>query len=100
MQRCLRATVVGLLFAGLCVSPVGARAALAQGRATTADLAGLVVDASRAVLPGVTVTIINAGTGLERVVTSGADGRFTIPALPPGTYSLRLELSGFATEVH
>ncbi len=70
----------------------------AQGRATTADLAGVVLDQSKAVLPGATVTATNLATGVERTATSDADGHFALRALPPGTYSVRVSLHGFATQ--
>ena len=59
------------------------------------DINGTVFDADKAVLPGVTVTAINQDTGLERVVVSSTDGRFTIPTLVPGTYTIKAELQGF-----
>ena len=59
------------------------------------DINGTVFDADKAVLPGVTVTAINQDTGLERVVVSTTDGRFTIPTLVPGTYTIKAELQGF-----
>jgi len=77
----------------------GAIPVLAQSRATTADLSGVVFDESNAVLPGVTVTITNAATGVTRVAMTDGEGRFAVPALPPGTYSVRAELSGFAPRV-
>lgn len=67
----------------------------AQTRATTADLAGLVVDQSAAVLPGATVTAHNADTNHTRSATTDERGHFLIPALPPGTYDVRAELTGF-----
>src|SRR5262245_49570362 len=70
----------------------------AQSRATTADLSGVILDESKAVLPGVTITATNASTGLDRTTVSEGNGRFSIPALPPGPYKLRVELSGFATQ--
>ena len=58
-------------------------------------IAGQVLDATHAALPGATVTVINAGTNAQRVVTTDAEGRFTVPNLPSATYILRVELSGF-----
>ena len=78
---------------------LAARPVLAQGRATSADLAGRIMDESRAVLPGATVTVTNTDTNLERVVVSGDDGRFDVLALPPGTYRVRAELARFSPHV-
>lgn len=71
----------------------------AQTRATSADLTGIVYDQSKAVLPGVTVTITNVDTGLARTVVTEGDGRFAAPALPPGTYTVRAELTGFTPQL-
>src|SRR5438270_2607676 len=60
-------------------------------------IAGQVLDPTRAALPGATVTVINAGTYAQRVVTTDAEGRFTVPNLPSATYVIRVELSGFNT---
>jgi len=62
------------------------------------QFAGQVLDATHAALPGATVTVINAGTNAQRVVTTDAEGRFTVPNLPSATYILRVELSGFRIE--
>jgi len=69
--------------------------ALAQGG--TADISGTVFDQQKAVLPGVTVTVVNEATGQERTAVTEVDGRFTIPTLLPGTYTVRAELQGFQT---
>ncbi len=66
--------------------------------AQTAELRGTVADQTGAVLPGVTVTIHNMNTGLERVLVSDANGLFRAPALPPGPYQVTSELMGFKTE--
>ena len=82
---------------GVVVGVLGAIAApaVAQTRATTADLSGTVWDQSRAVLPGATVTFTNVETGLVRTAITEADGRFVVPAVQVGTYTLVAELSGF-----
>jgi carboxypeptidase family protein len=64
-------------------------------QAPTGTIAGTVTDQSGAVLPGATVTVTNKGTGASRVVQSGSDGAFSIPALPPGPYDVLIELPGF-----
>ena len=66
----------------------------AQGETTSAIL-GEVTDASNAVLPGATVTIINRDTGTKRSVRSDEGGRFNFPQLQPGTYTVRAEAAGF-----
>jgi hypothetical protein len=68
--------------------------AFAQG---TATFNGRVTDSSGAVIPGATVTATNKATGLTRPTTTNEDGLYSVPALPAGTYDLKVELSGFAS---
>jgi hypothetical protein len=63
----------------------------------TGTINGTVTDRSGASLPGVTVTIRNIETGLERIVVTGNDGFFNAPFLPVGKYTVSSELSGFGT---
>ena len=60
---------------------------------------GTVTDPSGAVLPGVKVTVKNAGTGLERTTETSADGSYALPELPIGTYTVTITLPGFQTSV-
>jgi hypothetical protein len=60
-----------------------------------ASLTGAVADQGGAAVPGVTLTITAAGTGLSRAAVTGADGTYRLTGLPPGVYSVRLELRGF-----
>ena len=69
--------------------------AFAQG---TADLVGRVTDPSGAVLPGVTVTAENEGTRVTRVATTNETGDYVFTLLPIGSYSVTIELQGFATQ--
>ena len=66
---------------------------LAQGG--RAEINGTVTDAQKAVLPGVTVTVTNEDTGLMREEVTDGAGRFVIPQLVPGPYTVKAELSGF-----
>jgi hypothetical protein len=58
-------------------------------------LSGTARDASGAVMPGVTVTAKNMGTGFTRVVTTDGEGRWLIVALPVGSYHVSYEIKGF-----
>jgi Carboxypeptidase regulatory-like domain len=68
----------------------------AQARLTGADLDGIVRDETGAVIPGVTITVTNQATNLHRTAVTDAQGRFLVPALSPGRYQVRAEMSGFA----
>ena len=63
----------------------------------SSGIAGQVLDTSKAGVPGATVTVTNVATNAQRVTQSDPEGRFTIPNLPPATYSVKIELSGFQT---
>ena len=54
-------------------------------------------DQGRAVVPGATVTATNQATNQIRTSITGTDGRFNIPTLVPGTYTVKVELQGFET---
>lgn len=64
----------------------------------TAILQGTVGDASKAALPGVSVTARNEETGVSRSVVSDETGRYRMPALPTGRYTVTVGLTGFRTE--
>jgi hypothetical protein len=67
----------------------------AFGQGGRSEINGTVFDSGKAVLPGVTITITDERTGLERTVVSGDEGRFVIPTLVPSTYTVKAELAGF-----
>ncbi|HXH06928.1 MAG TPA: carboxypeptidase regulatory-like domain-containing protein [Vicinamibacterales bacterium] len=71
-------------------------AAVLPAAAQQAAIYGSVVDASRSVLPGATVTVVNQRTGLTQVAVTNDRGEYRVPSLPPGLYSVTAELSGFA----
>jgi hypothetical protein len=63
-----------------------------------ATIAGVVRDASAAVLPGVTVEASSpALIEKSRTVVSDGTGQYRITDLPPGSYVLNFSLVGFAT---
>jgi hypothetical protein len=69
----------------------------ATAQTTNGVISGIVSDAQGAVLPGVTLTLRNAETGLTRTLVTETDGIYRAGGLPPGPYSIRAELQGFGT---
>jgi hypothetical protein len=69
--------------------------AIAQGG--RAEINGTVIDAGNAVVPGATITVTEENTGLQRTTISSADGRYVVPTLLPGRYTIKAELQGFRT---
>lgn len=67
----------------------------AFGQGAVAELNGSIADQTGSVLPGVTVTIVDEATGLMRTTVSNESGRFVIPAVSPGRYTITAELTGF-----
>ena len=60
---------------------------------------GTVTDPSGAVIAAAKVTVKNTGTGLERTTETSADGSYSLPELPIGTYTVTVTQSGFQTFV-
>src|SRR4030095_14282893 len=69
-----------------------------EAQVLTGNVIGIVTDESRAVLPGVTATLTSSALqGRPREGITDEQGRYRFTSLPPGTYTLTLTLSGFAT---
>jgi Carboxypeptidase regulatory-like domain len=77
--------LVAVLFAAL---PAGAQDF--RGR-----INGTVTDNTGAVLPGVTVTVSGPALIQPQVQVTSAEGDYRFLALPPGTYDVAFELTGF-----
>src|SRR5215470_11546100 len=60
---------------------------------------GTVTDPQGAVVAGAKVTVHNIDTGLERTTQTSADGSYSLPELPIGTYTVSVTQSGFQTAV-
>ena len=67
------------------------------GASVTGSINGRVADSSGAVLPGVTVTVTSPSMMGAQTSVTDANGTYRFPALPPGTYTINYELSGFNT---
>jgi hypothetical protein len=65
----------------------------------TATIVGRVTDASGGVLPGVTVTATQQGTGVTSSSVTNTNGEYIFPGLRVGVYEVAAELQGFRRTV-
>jgi len=82
-------TILMLMMVVLMIAPV-------RAQVETGSISGTVRDTSGAAVAGATVIAHNVATSAERSVTTGDNGQFNIPALPPGIYELTVTSTGFA----
>jgi hypothetical protein len=64
--------------------------------AATGTIVGRVVDPQGAVILDAKVTAVNTATGVSRSVNTTSSGDYVIASLPPGTYDIKVQASGFA----
>jgi hypothetical protein len=72
---------------------------LAQSQITTGQVQGEIVDATGAVVPGVSVEVKNLETNLLKTATTNENGRYVVLALTPGNYRISASKSGFNTPI-
>ena len=68
------------------------------GQAVNGTIVGSVTDASGAVVPNAKVTITEQATNVSHTANTNEGGNFTFADLPPGNYSVSVELTGFKKE--
>ena len=71
----------------------------AQQTFANASISGVVQDASKALIPGATVTATNVNTNEKMVTTTDGGGRYGFQAVPPGKYTMTVSVSGFQTAI-
>ncbi|HEY4764965.1 MAG TPA: TonB-dependent receptor [Candidatus Sulfotelmatobacter sp.] len=59
------------------------------------DIRGTVTDPSGAVVPGVTVTVLNLDTGTTKDLVSNSDGLYDTASILPGNYRVTFRKEGF-----
>ena len=81
----------------LLLAVAGALPAAAAAQQQLGAIQGTILDGSRAVLPGVTVTVTNLDTGVSRDTVTNETGVYRVLSLDPGRYRVSAELQGFQT---
>src|SRR6266851_4296903 len=76
----------------VCVLFAASLGLLAQ---STASITGRIVDPADAVVPNAAVTVTNLATGVARDSVTNSEGLYTVPALTPGNYSVKVQAQGF-----
>lgn len=89
-----------LLFPALLGLAVLLLAGPASAQTVLGRVAGTVLDASGAVLPGATITLTNVATNQVSTAVSSDTGAFVFPQVPAGTYKAVIELQGFKTATY
>ncbi len=79
----------------VCVTIMSLAPSRGFAQPAVATLAGLVVDAQLAAVPGASVTVRSVSTSATWSAISDERGRFTMPMLPPGVYGVDVSLTGF-----
>jgi hypothetical protein len=94
-----RLAIATIALLGLTLLGPAVPRAWAQAQAFSASLSGFVYDNTGAVVPGAAVTLSNPDKGFSQTLATQPDGAYSFTLLPPGTYALKVEKSGFQTYV-
>jgi outer membrane receptor protein involved in Fe transport len=63
----------------------------------TGTISGTVIDPGGRTVPGAKINVVNEANGASRTATTVENGDFTVPSLEPGTYTTKVEATGFTT---
>ncbi len=74
---------------------LAASATILVGQTYTASITGTVTDPASAVVPRAQVTVTDVQRNVVRTAESDGAGRYVITNLPPGSYTLVVEVAGF-----
>ena len=68
-----------------------------RAQVTSGTIFGSVQDPTGALIPTATITATEVSKGVTRTGTASSTGSFSLPNLPPGTYTLQVTAPGFGT---
>jgi hypothetical protein len=87
--------IVMLVLSLLVTYLAGLQVVYAQSESGSASIEGVVKDANGGMVSGASVTVLNDETGAQRAATTGSNGKFNVPVLPVGRYTVKVQASGF-----
>ena len=85
----LRYVAVAVVAFAFCCFPLGAQ--------TLGEVTGQITDPSGAAVPNASITLTNVATDAVRQTVSTGSGDYSFLSLPPGSYNIKAERSGFKT---
>jgi hypothetical protein len=91
-MRRLRLKGILLVVIAVLTSVVG------KAQSTTSSITGAVTDTSGAAIVGASITVVNMETGIQYKATASGQGIYRVTQLPPGSYTMQVGSSGFATQ--
>src|SRR6185436_5601572 len=65
----------------------------------TSSVSGMVIDPQGKAVAGATVKLINSQNGFSRSQTTGENGGYNFASIPPDTYTIETEATGFKKSV-
>jgi hypothetical protein len=78
---------------------LAASLAHAQGVGTSGEITGTATDPSGGVIPKATIVAVETDRGIQHTALTDDGGQYRLAGLPPSTYSVTAQISGFATEI-
>ncbi len=70
-----------------------------RAQSIVGSIGGSVTDSTGAAVPGATVSVVNKATNETRTFSTDSAGSFTVSALIPGVYQIRVEAQGFKISI-
>ena len=89
MNKTMKALLLILLCSGVALN----------AQEITGRLVGTVADQTNAAVPNADVTASNQGTGIVSKTKTDSQGNYVFATLPPGLYTVRVEITGFRAAV-
>src|SRR6185295_994779 len=68
-----------------------------RGQSFQGGLRGALKDGGGAIVPGVSIALVNEATNISRETVSNGVGEYVFATVTPGTYTVRAALQGFKT---